>query len=142
MYNDGYSADGSMFGLLGWLIIFAIYFYFAFMQYKIAKRCYCSDNAWWSFVPVLNALLLIQMAGKPQWWFLLFFVPILNFAVFSVLWAETAKRSGNSEVWGMLFTVPLFNIVAAYVMAFSGGPSRFPERPREMPPQRTPQNVG
>jgi hypothetical protein len=122
-------ADGGAgFGAVFFLIMLAVYFYFAFTQYKIAQKVGCADKAWWSFVPVLNTFLLIQMAGKDWFWFLFCLIPLVNLIAFAILWMEVAKASGSSSIWGLLVLVPFLNFVAMGVMAFAGstGASSFP----------------
>ncbi|MDH3890970.1 MAG: DUF5684 domain-containing protein [candidate division Zixibacteria bacterium] len=113
--------DGSGFGMMGVLIILAVYFYFAFSQFKIAQKVGCADQAWWSFIPIANTFLLIKMANKDWWWFVLCLVPVVNIICFAIMWMETAKAAGHSPVWGFLVLVPFLNFVAIGVMAFSGG---------------------
>ena len=128
MYEANY--DGGGITTLTWLVLFAMYFYFSFAQYRIAQKVGCADKAWWAFVPILNAFLLINMAGKEWFWFLFCLVPVINIIVFAVLWVEVARMSGHSPAWGILALVPFLNFVAVGVMAFSGGPPRAVELPR------------
>ena len=121
MYEPGY--DGGGIGVVAWLAILAIYCYFAYSQYKIAQKVGCADQAWWSWIPIMNTFLLIKMAGKEWWWFLLALVPLVNIVIFAILWIETAKAAGHSPVWGVLVLIPFLNFVAVGVMAFSGGTS-------------------
>ena len=111
---------GAGFGAVFFLIVLAVYFYFAFTQYKIAQRVGCADRAWWSYVPVLNTFLLIRMAGKDWSWFLYCLIPLVNVIAFAIMWMEVAKASGNSTIWGLLVLVPFLNFVAMGVMAFAG----------------------
>jgi hypothetical protein len=71
----------------------------------------------------MNTFLLIKMAGKEWWWFLLGLVPLVNIVIFAILWIETAKAAGHSPIWGVLVLIPFLNFVAIGVMAFSGGTS-------------------
>jgi len=132
MYENSY--DGSMdalgagLGIFVWVIIAALYLYFAFTQYKIAQKCGCHDSAWWSWIPIMNTFLLIKMARKEWWWFVLCLVPIVNIVAFAMLWIQAAKLAGHAPIWGFLVLVPGINFVAMGVMAFSG------ERPATLPP--------
>jgi signal peptidase I len=118
MYDPGY--DGGGMGAVGWLLILGIYFYLTYSQYKIAQKVGCADRAWWAFIPIANTFLLIKMANKESWWFVLCLVPLVNIICFAILWMETAKAAGHSPLWGFLVLVPFLNFVAIGVMAFSG----------------------
>jgi len=148
MVEEYYVGDpgmgGTLLGAFGWIVIAALYLYFSFMHYKIAQKTGQADNAWWAFVPILNTVLLIQMAEKPMWWFLLLLVPIVNVFAFFALWMSVAKQCGQSPVWGFFVLIPLINFVAVFVLAFNSRPYEYPEAPTAPPSQqpRTPQQVG
>lgn len=123
MYNEGLNsqyATAAGFGLFFWLVVFAFYFYGAFSQYKMAQKCDCKSNAWWSFIPVLNLFLLINMAKKDWWWFVLFLVPVVNIYAIFKIWIDVAHNIGHSTLWGFLAAVPFLNLIAWYVLAFTG----------------------
>ncbi len=54
-------ADG-----LGCFIVIAAYLWVTISVFMIAQKT-GTDNAWFAFVPVLNMVLLIQIADKPIW---------------------------------------------------------------------------
>lgn len=138
---DG-GAFGQAFGAMFWLFIVATYFYFAFTQYKIAQKCGCNDNAWWSYIPIFNLVLLAQMAGKEWYWVVLCFVPFVNIIAFAVLWIKTAQRAGFSAVWGFLALVPLVNFIAVGFMAFTASTPGPSAAPPPSTPSRQPEHVG
>ena len=145
MYNEGLDPNVTAgLGLMFWAFILGVYLFFGYTQYKIAQKCNCRDEAWWSFIPVLNVILQLKMAEKPNWWFFLYLIPIVNlFVIFSV-WIEIAKNAGHSTMWGVFAVLPFLNIIALIVMAFTGDA---PQRHRPMPPtqreeHRTPTHVG
>jgi hypothetical protein len=139
MYGTTY--DGGGFGAVTWLIILAVYLYFAYAQFKIAQKTGHSGNAWWSFIPILNIFLLVQMANKPWYWFLFCLVPFINIIILAVLWIDVAKACSQSPVWGFLTILPFINFISIGVLAFSGTqhPSQFPPT---KPAPRQPERVG
>lgn len=56
---------------------------------------------WKSLIPIYNLIVLIQIAGKPLWWLLLFLVPIVNIVFLVLLHIELAKRFGKGAVFGL-----------------------------------------
>lgn len=143
--NFSQAGDPSAFGgMITMLFFFGIYFYFAFAQFKIAQKL-SHENAWFAFIPILNTVQLIQMAGKPMVWFVGLLVPIVNFVMFIMLWMEVAKRTGHSPVVGFLTMIPPITFITIGMMAFGGGSGQRPSAP--MPPSerqapREPQSVG
>ena len=126
MYQENYdaAADGSGFGFMFLLVCFALYFYLAFSQFKMAQKCGHSDSAWWSFIPILNTILIWKMSGKEWYWFVFFLVPIVNVIAFFIVWAEVAKNLGHSAFWGAMVMIPGINFVALYILAFTEGENR------------------
>ncbi len=147
--NNGYEMNssplGMMAGLFGWLFMIGMYLFFTYMLYRIAQKCGQKDNAWWAFIPIMNILLYCQMAGKPMWWTVLMFVPIVNLVVFVIMSVAVAKNAGQPAFWGVALIIPFLNFVALIVMAFTegAGHKQVPHHHAQRTPQpRTPQNVG
>lgn len=101
-----------------WLIMAAGYVLCAWLQSRIARKTGPEENAWWAYVPIMNTFLLIKMADKPMWWFLLLLVPLVNIVTFVMLWISVAQRAGQAGFWGFLAMVPGANLAALIVMAF------------------------
>lgn len=136
-----------MMSAYSWLLMIVYIVYFMFMQYKIAHRTGQSDTAWWAFVPILNTLLLIQMAGKSWKWFWLLLIPIVNAITFFILRINVARNCGQSGFWGFLVMFPLVNVIPLFVLAMSSRPYVYPEFMDETPPgpstpPRRPEQVG
>jgi hypothetical protein len=136
-YQTG--ADASL-GLIPILLIVGLYAYFAYCQAKMAQKCGHADKAWWAWIPILNTFLLFKMANKPNWWFFLCLVPVINIVAFAILWMEAAKACQTSPVWGFLVLVPFVNLVSMGIMAFSSPPATAP--PPHTPQPREPEHVG
>jgi hypothetical protein len=91
---------------------------------KIAKRTN-TENAWFAWIPILNLILMLQIAQRPMWWLIFWFVPILNIASIVlnfIVWIDIAKRLGKTAVWGVLAV--LIPIIFMPYLAFSGGESQ------------------
>lgn len=100
------------------LIAVAIYAYMAITLMKIAKKT-GTPSAWMAWVPILNLYLMVKVAQKPGWWFLLLFVPFLNIIFAALIWAQISKLLGKPEWLGLLILVPVANIVLPGYLAFS-----------------------
>ena len=52
---------------------------------------------WACIVPIYNILVILEIAGKPAWWIVLWLlVPVANIIVPIIAWVEVAKRFGKS----------------------------------------------
>jgi Family of unknown function (DUF5684) len=52
-------------------------------------------KGWEGIVPFYNLYILLQIVGKPVWWIVLFFIPIVNIVVGVLLCIEVAKGFGK-----------------------------------------------
>jgi hypothetical protein len=50
---------------------------------------------WAAIVPIYNAVVLVQIASKPIWWSVLFFVPIVNIPVAIMLLNGVSQNFGK-----------------------------------------------
>ncbi len=59
------------------------------------------EAGWTCLIPIYNLFVLVKISGKPWWWFLLLFVPVVNI-IFSVLMhLALAERFGKSQLFGI-----------------------------------------
>jgi hypothetical protein len=56
---------------------------------------------WAAIVPIYNFVVLCEIAGKPAWWSILLFVPVVNFIVIIVLSIALAKKFGKGTGYGL-----------------------------------------
>ena len=56
---------------------------------------------WAAIVPIYNVYILLQIAGKPTWWLILFFIPFVNFIIAILVSIEVAKAFGKSTGFGV-----------------------------------------
>lgn len=102
------------------LFVLVIYVAMAISLMKIANRTN-TENAWFAWIPILNLILMLQIAKRPMWWLVFFLVPILNIAgivMQFIIWIDIAKRLGKSAVFGVL--AALIPIIFMPYLAFSG----------------------
>ncbi|MBP8158065.1 MAG: signal peptidase I, partial [Flavobacterium sp.] len=62
---------------------------------------------WEAFVPVYNAIVLMKIIGRPTWWTVLLFIPVINLIMFPVVWVETLRsfgRRSTADTWLGIFT--------------------------------------
>ena len=75
------------------------------MVFLIAALWRMFDKAgkpgWASIVPIYNAFVMLQIAGRPGWWLLLMFIPFVNIVIAFVLALDIAKAFGKGTGFGM-----------------------------------------
>lgn len=103
---------------MGFLIFIAIYAYLSFALATIAKKTN-TENDWLAWIPIVNIYLMVKIAGKPGWWFILFLIPIVNIIFAIIVWMEIAKVRNKPEWLGILVIFPVFNLIIPGVLAFT-----------------------
>ena len=65
---------------------------------------------WAAIIPIYNLIVLLQIAGKPLWWIVLFCIPIVNIVVAVMVLINVAKAFGKGTGFaiGMLLLSPIF----------------------------------
>ncbi|OGI25792.1 MAG: hypothetical protein A3J76_01050 [Candidatus Moranbacteria bacterium RBG_13_45_13] len=134
-YNYNYQgnvppeAAAGIFAFLGGLMLFmvilfvVVYVIVAVSLMRIAKRTN-TENAWFAWIPILNLILMLQIAQRPMWWLIFFLVPFINIVgivLQFVIWVDIAKRLGKQAWVGIL--AGLIPIIFVPYLAFSGSDS-------------------
>jgi hypothetical protein len=84
----------------------------------IAKKTN-TENAWLAWIPIVNIILMLNIAKKPLWWIILLLVPLVNIVIMIVVWMAIAEARGKPSWWGILMIVPLVGIIVPGYLAFS-----------------------
>jgi hypothetical protein len=56
---------------------------------------------WNGIVPIYNIILILQEVGKPLWWIVLFFIPIVNVVAAILVMMPFAQKFGKSQAFGI-----------------------------------------
>ncbi|MCU0785212.1 MAG: DUF5684 domain-containing protein [Verrucomicrobia bacterium] len=99
-------------------VVLAIYLFFCHCLKLICLKT-GRDPGILIWFPILQMLPLLRAAGMPGWWFVGFFVPVVNFVV-QIVWCFKIVRARGKSVWaaiGLLF--PITNVAALLYLAFS-----------------------
>jgi tetratricopeptide (TPR) repeat protein len=133
-------------GIVGNIVSLAIGVFCAVMLYLIATKT-GTALPWLAFIPIANIYLMLKIAGKPVWWFALFFAPILiipvallgavdptggiivGILIFAIVLVPVgawlfvnlgiAAARGKSALWGVLLFIPCTNPIALGYLGLS-----------------------
>lgn len=50
---------------------------------------------WAAIIPIYNLIVLLEICGKPIWWFILFLIPLVNIIVAIILTLALAAKFGK-----------------------------------------------
>jgi hypothetical protein len=82
-------------------------------------------QGWEAIIPVYNTYVMTVIVGRPWWWLLLMFVPLVNLVIAFVLLVDLAKSFGKDIAYaiGMLLLPFIFFPMLAFGEATYMGPS-------------------
>jgi hypothetical protein len=102
------------------IVVFALaaYAYFALALQTIATKT-STPNGWLAWIPIVNIFLMLSVAKKPMWWFLLFLIPLVNIVIAVMVWMAVAEARHKPNWWGIMTIVPFVNIVVPGYLAWS-----------------------
>lgn len=118
------SGNAAAAALAGTLLIFVLgillvgYIYMALALQTIADKT-STPNAWLAWIPIVNIFLMLAIARKPAWWFVLFLVPLVNIAIAIMVWMGIAEARQKPNWWGILMIVPIANLVVPGYLAWA-----------------------
>jgi hypothetical protein len=88
---------------------------------------------WVGIIPIYNMFVILELVGKPTWWIILFFVPIVNLVIAIITYIAFAERFGKSAGFGV--GLALLGFIFLPILAFgdaqymSGGAGTPPAAP-------------
>ncbi len=91
--NSGGGAGGAIGGILFLLIYLAIILAVIIGGWKMFVKA--GQPGWGILVPILNIYFLCKIGGRPGWWVILFFIPIVSLIVSIILMIDIAKSFGK-----------------------------------------------
>ena len=77
---------------------------------------------WASIIPIYNMVVLLDIAGKPVWWIILFFIPIVNLIFAILTYVGLADRFGKGG--GFAVGLILLGIIFFPILGFGGAQYR------------------
>jgi signal peptidase I len=96
--------------LVFFLVVQLIHFLGTWKIYESAGR-----KRWAAAVPVYNAIVLMKIIGRPTWWTVLLFIPIINLILFPVIWVETLRSFGKKTTLDTFLGIATFGFYIYYV---------------------------
>ena len=94
------------------------YVYVALALQTIAQKTNTA-NGWLAWIPIANIILMLEIAKKPIWWIILFFIPLVNLIMSIIVWMGIAEARRKPSWWGILFIIPVVNLIVPGYLAWS-----------------------
>jgi hypothetical protein len=102
--------------------IFALVAVMLFIQWKVYVKA--GQPGWAAIIPFYNIYVLLQIIGRPTWWLLLLFVPLVNIVIIILIELDVAKAFGKDTLFGigLILLQPIFYGILAFGSAEYQGP--------------------
>lgn len=120
-------AQNNAAGAIGGLVILVIYLAIIVLviagMWKMFTKA--GQPGWGAIIPFYNGYLLLKIVGRPVWWLILFFIPIVSLIVWIVLVMDIAKSFGRGmgTAIGLFFLSFIFIPILGFGDAEYQGPS-------------------
>ncbi len=96
------------------LIYLAIIVLFIISWWKLFEKM--GRQGWEGIIPIYNMVILLEMVGKPWWWILLMFIPVVNLVMTILTYIALSNRFGQSGAFaiGLTFLGFIFFPILAF----------------------------
>jgi len=91
-----YGGDLGVFGTLLYIAAIGFYIYCSWRIFVKAGK-----PGWAAIIPFYNILVELEIVGRPWWWLLLMFVPIVNVVITVIVQLDLAKVFGRGTGFGL-----------------------------------------
>ena len=88
-------------GAVGMIIYFAVIILLIASLWKVFSKA--GKPGWAAIIPIYNIIVLLEIVGKPIWWIILFFIPLVNIVVGIIVVHQLSLSFGQ----GVGFTIGL-----------------------------------
>ena len=62
------------------------------------------EPGWASIIPIYNLYVLVRISGNAWWWFVLFFIPVINLVATLKISIDVAKKFNRGILFGLGLT--------------------------------------
>ena len=117
------SAGGGIAAAFGTLIYLGIIVLIIAGLWKIFAKA--GKPGWTSIIPIYNFIVLLEIVGRPTWWVILAFIPIVNVVIIIMVYIDLAKSFGKGVGFGLglTFLSPIFVCILGFGSAQYKGPA-------------------
>ena len=56
---------------------------------------------WASIIPIYNTIVMLEIVGRPVWWIVLMFIPLVNIVIVIIVMIDLAKSFGKDAGFGI-----------------------------------------
>jgi hypothetical protein len=114
-YSNTSSGLGAGVFILFFLIGIAVYVFYGYCLGLVFQKA--GQPLWAGFVPLYNTYILLKIVGRPGWWLIFYFIPILNLIFTIIVYLDLAKSFGKGV--GFALGLIILSFIFIPILAFS-----------------------
>lgn len=99
-----------------YLVILIVIIAGAWKMFEKAKK-----PGWAAIIPIYNIIVLLQIVGRPLWWFILLLIPIVNIVIGIIVLHGLSKSFGK----GVGFTIGLIFLSFIFIPILGFGDATY-----------------
>ncbi len=105
---------GGELGVIGTLLYMLVIVFYIYCLWRIFVKA--GKPGWAAIVPIYNMLVEFEIVGRPWWWLLLMFVPVVNVVIGVIVLLDLAKVFGKGTGFGLglIFLAFIFIPILAF----------------------------
>lgn len=94
-----FSGDAAAMGIVPMIIGLAVMVFLIAAVWKTFVKA--GQPGWASIIPIYNTIVMLQIAGRPIWWIVLMFIPLVNLVIVIIVMIDLAKSFGQGAGFGI-----------------------------------------
>jgi hypothetical protein len=102
--------------LVFWIVYLAVLAFMIYCYWRVFEKA--GEPGWAAIIPIYNTFVWLKIAGKPWWWLLLMFVPLLNIVIYVIAAIDFGRAFGKSTAFSIVLLV-LLPFIGYPMLAFS-----------------------
>jgi hypothetical protein len=117
------SYNGGGLGVFGTLVYIVVIVFYLYCMWRIFVKA--GKPGWAAIIPIYNVLVELEIVGRPWYWLLLMFIPVVDIVLAIIVLFRMAKVFGHSVGFGfgLLFLSFIFLPILAFDQSTYLGPN-------------------
>ncbi|MDH2904673.1 MAG: DUF5684 domain-containing protein [Actinomycetota bacterium] len=80
-------------------VYLALFVFYIVAGWRVFAKA--GEPGWGIFIPIYNLYLVCKISGRPEWWVILFFIPLVNVVIGLIIAMDVAKAFSKGPGFGI-----------------------------------------
>jgi Family of unknown function (DUF5684) len=117
-----YSTTAKAPGPIFWIVYTVVVLFMLVAMWKVFTKA--GQPGWAILIPIYNLYVMCKIAGRPGWWLILYFIPVVNLIIIIIICLDIAKNFGKGAGFGiglLLLPIIFYPILGFGSATYQGG---------------------